>query len=184
MVHYRSGKTISHADFLSRLHKADASEGEDKEEGSRGQELTGSATEGKNETVGSEDSGNVSDLSESEKKSIIREYHESLIGGHTGISRTYERLKPYVGWPNMRRYIENYIRKCASCQRNEHTVPNTKMAMEVTDTACATFEKISLDCIRPLPLTEHPHVPGPTIQIPGGHCASKLGSHDDSNSAS
>jgi hypothetical protein len=69
-IHYRSGKTISHADFLSRIHKADASEGEAKEGGSRGQELTGSATNWKNERVGSEDSGNVSDLSESEKKRI------------------------------------------------------------------------------------------------------------------
>jgi hypothetical protein len=67
-IHYRSVKTISHADFLSRIHKADASEGEDKEEGSRGQELPGSATDGKNETVVSEDSGNDSELSESEKK--------------------------------------------------------------------------------------------------------------------
>jgi hypothetical protein len=128
--------------------------GEGKEEGSTGQELPGSATDGKNETVGSEDSGKLSALSESEKKSIIREYHESLIGGHTGIARTYERLNSYVSWPNMRREIEHYIRKCASFQRNKHTIPNTKMAMEVTDTPCATFEKISLDCMGPLPLTE------------------------------
>lgn len=105
-------------------------------------------------TVGSEYSGNFSEPSDSEKESIIREYHESLIGGHTGISRTYERLKPYVSWPNMRRDIENYVRKCASCQRNKHTVPYTKMAMEVTDTPYAPFEKISLDCMGPLPLTE------------------------------
>ncbi|PNF23780.1 hypothetical protein B7P43_G16801 [Cryptotermes secundus] len=153
-IHYRSGKTISHADFLSRIHKADASEGGDKEAESRGQKLAGSATNEKNETVGSEYSGNFSEPSDSEKESIIREYHESLIGGHTGISRTYERLKPYVSWPNMRRDIENYVRKCASCQRNKHTVPYTKMAMEVTDTPYAPFEKISLDCMGPLPLTE------------------------------
>jgi hypothetical protein len=54
----------------------------------------------------------------------------------------------------MRRDIENYIRKCESCQSNKHTVKNTKMEMEVTDTPYATFEKISLDCMGPLPLTE------------------------------
>jgi transposase InsO family protein len=53
----------------------------------------------------------------------------------------------------MRRDIENYIRKCASCQRNKHTVKNTKMGMEVTDPPYATFEKISLGCMGPLPLT-------------------------------
>jgi hypothetical protein len=29
------------------------------------------------------------------KITIIKEYQESLIGRHTGISRTYERLKSY-----------------------------------------------------------------------------------------
>jgi hypothetical protein len=151
-IHYRSCKTTTHADFLFRIHKADASEGGDKDEKSRGQELTGPANNGKNETVVSEDHGNVSELSVYDKKSIIREYHESLTGGHTGISRTYERLKPYISWPNMRRDIQNYIRKCALNQRNKHTAKNTKMEMEITDTPCATFEKISLDCIGPLPL--------------------------------
>jgi hypothetical protein len=69
-------KTISHADFLSRIHKADASKGQDKREGSKGQELTGPTNNGKNETVVSEDSGSFSELSVSEKMSIIREYNE------------------------------------------------------------------------------------------------------------
>jgi hypothetical protein len=158
-IHYPSGKTISHADFLSGIHTADATEGGDKEEGSRDQELTGSANNGKNETVGSEDSGNVSELSKSEKERIIREYHESLIGGHTGISRTYERLKPYVSWPNMRRDIESYVRHCASCQRNKHTVPYTKMAMEVTDTPDVTFGLHGTPAFNGAREQVHSHVP-------------------------
>jgi hypothetical protein len=121
-IHYQSSKTISHADFLSCIHTADASEGGDKEEGSEGQELTGPANNGNNETVISEDSGNFSKHMESEKKNIMRAYHESLIGGHTGILRTYEWLKPYISWLNMRRDIENYIRQCVLCQKNKHTV--------------------------------------------------------------
>jgi hypothetical protein len=42
----------------------------------------------------------------------------------------------------MRREIGNHIRKCESSQRNKHTVKNTKMEMEVTDTPFATFEKL------------------------------------------
>jgi hypothetical protein len=102
----------------------------------------------------SEDSGSFSELSESEKMNIIREYHESLIGGYTGISSSYESLKPYISWPNMRKDIENYIRQIVSCQRNTHMVPNKKMVMEVTDTPYATFEKTGLDCIGPLPLMQ------------------------------
>jgi hypothetical protein len=39
-------------------------------------------------------------------------------------------------------------------QKNKHTVPNTKMATEITGTPYATFDKISMDCMGPLPLTE------------------------------
>jgi hypothetical protein len=56
-------------------------------------------TTNKKETVVPEDSGSFSEASESEKMKIIREYHESLIGWHRGISRNYERLKPYINWP-------------------------------------------------------------------------------------
>jgi hypothetical protein len=94
---------------LSHIHKADASEGGCKEEGSKGQELTGTANNGeKNETVVCEDPGSFIEFSESKKIIIIREYHESLIDEHTGISRTYERLESYINWPNRRRNMESY----------------------------------------------------------------------------
>jgi hypothetical protein len=112
------------------------------------------ASDEKNGTTPSKESENKSELPEPEKLKIIKEYHESLIGGHTGISRTYERLKSYVSWPNMQKDIENYIRQCVSCQKNKHTVPNTKMAMDITGTPYATFDKISMACMGPLPLTE------------------------------
>jgi hypothetical protein len=94
----------------------------------------------------------------------IREYHDSLLSEHMGNSRTYERLKPYISWPNMRKEMENYITKCASCQRNKQTVPNTKMAVEIIDTPYAALEKIRLDCMGPLPLTEQGNKYGLTCE--------------------
>jgi hypothetical protein len=69
--------------------------------------LTGTENKGRNETVASDDSGKVGEFSESERNEHYREYHDLLIGEHTGISRIYEGLQPYVSWPNMRRDIEN-----------------------------------------------------------------------------
>jgi hypothetical protein len=43
MIYYRSSKTVSHADFFSRIHKADVSESRDKQGLSKGQELTNGA---------------------------------------------------------------------------------------------------------------------------------------------
>jgi hypothetical protein len=103
-IHYRSGKSIFPADFLSRIHKAGSTQGGEKceeyvgrQQGDRAsdegvspdvrQQAEGASDE-KNETTPSEESENQSELSEPEKLKIRREYHESLIGGQTGISRT------------------------------------------------------------------------------------------------
>lgn len=50
--------------------------------------------------------------------------------------------------------IEDYTWKCVSCQNNKHTVPNTKRVTENMDTPYATCDKMSTDCMGPLPLTE------------------------------
>jgi hypothetical protein len=48
-------------------------------------------------------------ITEERKQRIIKEMHECPIGGHQGIHRTYERIKLYVSWPNMKSEIEEYI---------------------------------------------------------------------------
>jgi hypothetical protein len=51
--------------------------------------------------------------------------------------------------------IEQYIRKCAAYRKNKHTFSYAKMEMEITDTPFATLDKISADCMGPLPLKEN-----------------------------
>lgn len=82
------------------------------------------------------------------------EYYKSLVGCHTEISANCVRFKFYISWPNTRKGTEDCVRKCVSCQKNKHTVPNTNTAMEITDTPCATFDKINMGCMDPLSLTE------------------------------
>lgn len=94
------------------------------------------------------------ELTEEERKQIIVESHDSLIGGHQGINRTYARVKEYVQWPGMRKEIEDYIRSCPSCQMNKINRPETKARRQITDTPSTVFEKVSLDIVGPLPETE------------------------------
>jgi hypothetical protein len=91
-------------------------------------------------------------LTEERKQRIIKEMHECPIGGHQGIQRTYERIKLYVSWPNMKSEIEEYIKNCNVCQRNK---VKTRQELEITDTQSEPWNKIALDILGPLPLSEN-----------------------------
>jgi hypothetical protein len=52
------------------------------------------------------------ELSSKEKMEILREMHESHIGGHVSMNRTYKRLRHFINWEGMKRDIGEYIQKC------------------------------------------------------------------------
>lgn len=89
------------------------------------------------------------------KLEILREFHDSPMGGHQGMNRTYERLKLYFDWNGMKRDVEQYIKQCVSCQRNKITQNKTKMPLLITTTPEVVFEKCCLDVVGPLPTSQN-----------------------------
>jgi hypothetical protein len=57
--------------------------------------------------------GNSSDV----KSKIMQAMHSSSIGGHSGISATYHRIKKIFFWPNIKKSIEEFVSACPVCQR-------------------------------------------------------------------
>ena len=80
-----------------------------------------------------------SDLSdefdEGRKKKILYEFHESPVGGHRRMNKTYRAIKSQYFWPNMRREVEEYVKYCRSYQVNKILTPKHKAPMEVTTTS-------------------------------------------------
>nr|XP_034195210.1 uncharacterized protein LOC117611386 [Osmia lignaria] len=91
--------------------------------------------------------------SEEDQLQIIREAHDSLIGGHKGVTKTYKRIRAKYQWPEMHNEIRNYIRKCPSCQEEKLVRAKTRQPMLITDTPIEPFDKVALDTVGPLPLT-------------------------------
>ena len=52
------------------------------------------------------------------KVKILKENHDSILGGHRGMNKTYEAIKRYYQWPNMKKEVEEYVKECAKCQIN------------------------------------------------------------------
>lgn len=92
---------------------------------------------------------------ESEKQIILKEYHINPLGGHQGVARTLNRIKLKFFWKGMLKDVAEFITRCASCQINK-SGKNTKVPMEVTTTSRVPFEKMFLDIVGPLPVSnEH-----------------------------
>lgn len=91
----------------------------------------------------------VSDVSK--RLPLIIEGHSSAIGGHKGITKTYNRLRPYYYWNSMKKDIQVFIQKCRQCQLKKLTRIKTRSPM--TDTSGTAFDKLSLDIMGPLPIS-------------------------------
>lgn len=133
---YKSGKNNQVADALSRIREIQTEESNN------------------NSSSGSEETNAEQEISEEDKSRILREFHDSPLGGHQGITRTYDRIRKYRMWPGMKRDIQEYIRKCESCQKNKVTQHRIKMPLEITKTPEQIFERCDIDIVGPLNQTD------------------------------
>jgi len=83
------------------------------------------------------------------KTKILQESHDSVLGGHRGMNKTYAAIQEHYSWPKMREDVENYVKRCAKCQLNKALRPRVKAPMEIT-TAKSPFERCALDIVGPI----------------------------------
>lgn len=51
------------------------------------------------------------------QQQIIRAFHDSAMGGHSGFPVTYRRVRRLFAWPKMKNHVQQYIRCCQVCQQ-------------------------------------------------------------------
>ena len=97
--------------------------------------------------------GNVNIPPEELRTQIISENHESKIGGHKGINKTYRRIRERYMWPGLKDQVTEFVRKCDICQKQKIVRAKIHEPMLITDTPLDTFDKVSLDTVGKLPTT-------------------------------
>ena len=53
---------------------------------------------------------------EAHRKEVMGHYHDSLMGGHLGLYKTYGRLSRACYWKQMYMDLECYLRTCETCE--------------------------------------------------------------------
>lgn len=89
-----------------------------------------------------------------ERMNIIRENHESASGGHKGVTKTYLRIRKSYRWSHMKAQIQDYIRRCRTCQLQKLVRRKTRQPMILTDTPGQAFDKVAMDIVGPFERTE------------------------------
>ena len=88
-----------------------------------------------------------------QRNQLIEEAYSSAIGGHKGVTKTYNRIRQRHYQENMKLGIQKYIQLCLQCQFKKLVRVKTKNPMVITDTPGTAFEKISMDIVGKLPIT-------------------------------
>jgi len=57
--------------------------------------------------------------SEDTRRMLVEIYHDSPTAGHQGVAKTLKALSKFYWWPDVRKFIQEYVRGCATCQANK-----------------------------------------------------------------
>jgi Integrase zinc binding domain/RNase H-like domain found in reverse transcriptase len=89
------------------------------------------------------------------RRGVISLFHDHKASGHPGITKTLQLVSPYYWWPNMKIFVTEYIKGCATCQMSKvNTHPNHPSISPIfPEENARPFETIAMDFITKLPLS-------------------------------
>jgi len=82
---------------------------------------------------------------------LLREFHDSPLGGHSGVLRTYKRLAQQFYWPSMARIVKEYVASCDVCQRVKSDTLSPVGLLQPLPVPCQVWDDITMDFIEGLP---------------------------------
>jgi hypothetical protein len=88
------------------------------------------------------------------KSLLLQEYHDSLIVGHARVSKTMKRLSEIFYWDNMRRDVQDYIRKCIIFQQTKYSTAKPSGLLQPLPLPNHVWEDLSMHFITGLPLSK------------------------------
>jgi hypothetical protein len=82
---------------------------------------------------------------------VLSELHATPTVGHSGFTKTYDRVKRYFFWDGMKQDICNFVVECEVCQRNKGETIKSLGTLQPLSIPPAIWKDISMDFITGLP---------------------------------
>ncbi|KAL4567338.1 hypothetical protein LXL04_022921 [Taraxacum kok-saghyz] len=84
-------------------------------------------------------------------KVLLQEYHDSVIGGHSGDLKKYQRLAREWFWIGMRKDVRIYVQECAVCQQQKYSTARPAGLLQPLDLPNQVWDALTMDFIEALP---------------------------------
>ena len=85
---------------------------------------------------------------------ILHEFHNSPIGGHAGILKTFLKVSTSFYWPGLRSDVKQYVGKCLVCQQIKYPTSKVAGLLQPLPIPENIWEDISMDFITGLPVSK------------------------------
>lgn len=82
---------------------------------------------------------------------LIAAFHSSPLGGHSGITGTYQKLKRHFSWRGMKQDVESFVKQCSVCQQAKHTLSHPMGLLQPLPIPQGLWQDLSMDFIEGLP---------------------------------
>lgn len=87
--------------------------------------------------------------------SLLHEFHNTPIGGHSGTLCTFKRLAQQFYWPSMQKTIKEYVAACDICQRAKYESLSPAGLLQPLPIPDQVWADISMDFIDGLPRSDN-----------------------------
>jgi hypothetical protein len=85
------------------------------------------------------------------KSTVLSELHATPIAGHSGFTKTYDRVKRSFFWDGMKQDIRKFVAECEVCQRNKGETVKSPGTLQPLPIPPDIWKDISMDFIIGLP---------------------------------
>ncbi|CAF1388359.1 unnamed protein product [Didymodactylos carnosus] len=79
----------------------------------------------------------------------LRSYHDHPTSAHFSVHRTYAKMKYKYWWPDMQRYIIDYINSCIACKQHNYSRQKTPGHLHPITPLTGPFQVIGIDYCGP-----------------------------------
>ncbi|KAK1651077.1 hypothetical protein QYE76_068882 [Lolium multiflorum] len=85
------------------------------------------------------------------QESIMKAFHASKLGGHSGFPVTYRRIRQFFAWPKMKAQIKEFVQTCMICQQAKPERVKYPGLLEPLPTPDGAWKMVTMDFIEGLP---------------------------------
>jgi transposase InsO family protein len=84
------------------------------------------------------------------RQKLVQEAHNSIIGGHTGIFKTAERIMAEFWWPGMREDVQKHVSQCEVCQQMSNKGKQPPTPLQPLPEVRRPNQRVHIDLYGPL----------------------------------